>query len=556
MKSHSRRSFIYKLLVLPSAVTATKSLAAETRSTQTAARISVNPRAQINSTLADALNNMKGGDLQIPAGQHHITIDDGLFNIEGDIVIRSDSGAPAELHITHASSRPFSIISCKSSRLVLQNITIFIQSSAQHSVVISINGQCADFRMIDCAVVGENDNSPQVRPHGIHITDSAQVGRALVSNTTFKLLNYGIFTSNLFFGGCRNWVIEKCRFISNHADDLEFNSALNPQMPWQGINISNCEFSRPETDIKSKFSGMAIGVDSGSQFIISSCRFTGYKREAIHIENNTHDIIVSKNIFIKCARGISVFQQNSFGVMIEGNIFDYAEVLVRRPTTIHPNDANIAIDIANPGVISSSSYAKISNNLIKGYDIGIYCPVDRGGVVSNNTISLCHVALFLPSQAMARTEGSRIIQCQYAYSSPPGDLGSCYLEDTEELVSSNGVYSVEIGGVLTPSPHRDNENEARRGHFNFWGASLINGKIIVSCSPHLVASCNVNIKNASGPALISLDCGPERNDFVLRTNADSNLNGISEILVQLAALPSPKSLFINSSGSLIVERRH
>lgn len=284
-----------------------------------------------------------------------------------------------------------------------------------------------------------------VGAHGIFVENNSKVSNVKILCCEFRVLNYGIFSSNNFNGMALDWNVDSCLFYKNRMDDIELNSLDNPNKPWKFVSIINNVFY-DWGGIENKNSGFAIGLESVEGIVVTNNKIYNYKREAIHVEDCVDSVLIANNVIKNCVCGIYIYQKQSFGVLVSGNILINNGLKINKNNNDLNNINNLKIGIcfANPGVFSSSTSSSANDNIVSGYEIGIYCPVDRGGDVKGNTVSNCLIGLYAPKRAFGVGRNNKIYNCKYAI--------FCKGLDVQDISIVDCAYMVAPGHEMTFIP--------------------------------------------------------------------------------------------------------
>lgn len=294
----------------------------------------------------------------------------------------------------------------------------------------------------------DQDSERKGVAHGITCDNISRTNRIQINRCHFQNLGYGIFTQNLFNGIAKNWTISECTFTDNLADDIELNSDNNPNQPWSGTSITGNLFERRNAEF-SHTSGFGVGMDSAKFTTISANTFIGYAREAIHIEDFCSNIIVSNNTLRECECGICIYQDHSINVLISNNVITAKPREWGCRDIPHPNSSTIGVHVTNPGVSHSCTAILVTNNIINGYEIGVYAPLDRGGEANGNLIHHCLIGLYIPPHSNGRVAANRIMRCKFAFHCIDSAISRNTLEDVLQLCTptSRGGLAIEAISV-------------------------------------------------------------------------------------------------------------
>lgn len=382
-----------------------------------------------------------------PGGEFFLDFDADSVEIKGFVSFSVVDNKKCILKMRSRSSDLKSFFKISGSGNRLSGIDFRAIDANEHSVIFFFDGISNDNFIENISLSGESAGTAIV--HGIFLGNKSSVDNMNIVRSIFTGLSFGIFSSNAFDGRATNWRIEDCRFLANRADDIELNSENNSNIPWRNVLIRGNYFHSERKSIVSS-NGFAIGLESTFDVKILHNSFLGYLREAIHIEDFNSSIMVSSNSFQDCFRAISVYEEKTSDVIISNNFCRNSRYLMfSQYRNIAPNDSRIAINIVNPGRFESAQRVSIIGNVISGFDVGVYSPIGRGGVVSQNIVSDCNVGVYVPRTAENIAIGNKFYKNNCAFAGFPFEIKSNDFDNCQAIIPDD--RSSIVSGVLNVS---------------------------------------------------------------------------------------------------------
>lgn len=301
-------------------------------------------------------------------------------------------------------------ITIAGSNVLISDLTIRFLGKNKNKIGLLFNGICENIRLLRVKIDGDRAVDIDQRPHGILVHDNSIVKNVKIEDCIFSHLRYGIFTTNNFYGKAENWSIYRCEFFRNCADDIELNSLNNLEKPWRFILIQGCRFHDWIGDLSNRNSGFAIGLDSVHSVTISNNFFSGYDREAIHVEDYLSGVLINSNQIENCESGIVVFFEKSSDILIVNNI-----ISGRYPAPVKDKKRRrVGVEFIDNGAGKTVNNCRADNNIVKMFDVGIVLPISDGGTANNNTISACDVGVIIRGNGDSPSVGNVIVHCKVA----------------------------------------------------------------------------------------------------------------------------------------------
>jgi hypothetical protein len=176
------------------------------------------------------------------------------------------------------------------------------------------------FVMRDCAFNGNSDVYTTQGNTFFHLPTSGSMDGTVWDNCKVSKWRYGWVQDNPSTVTITNTVIRSCKFDSNSASDLEFNS---PSGSMSGVLVAGCSFTNNLSVTAN--AGWGVGLAYIAHVRVENNKFSGYYGEAIHIEDYSSDIIIRANYFDTCAKSRAAYIYMFTGcnrIKIDGNNFD------------------------------------------------------------------------------------------------------------------------------------------------------------------------------------------------------------------------------------------
>ena len=239
-----------------------------------------------------------------------------------------------------------------------------------------------------------------------------------IDNRCFE--NYDINTNDYSFLINTNTIgnnlrITKSQIHSEDTDAIELNT--------NGVNIENIlkgtiitdNFLSTGTKATGTTSGFGIGIAKGQDIIISNNICKESRREGLHIESVSRNIIVSNNLFLNChINGATIYSRtdDSTGIqdqpcILSNNIFKQY------------NNSKTGVGISLISNAEGQGNVQSINNRLIGFDTGISSYIHPINV-----------------------EGTAFYDCNVAISPLNNIYGISFLKDTKTYISIGGVNSI------------------------------------------------------------------------------------------------------------------
>ena len=154
--------------------------------------------------------------------------------------------------------------------------------------------------------------------HGIQLgtaDGTVTTGLRLVDSVV-SACTYGLYQANESTAVTQDVRVTGCTFARNANTDLEFNS---PAGSFRGVRVEDCAFRDNDSP------GFAVGVAYCADVAVRRCRVSGYRMEAVHVEDWSDAVTVEDSTFTAC--GLVEFAHvqvisGSSGVTVRGNTHD------------------------------------------------------------------------------------------------------------------------------------------------------------------------------------------------------------------------------------------
>jgi parallel beta-helix repeat protein len=264
------------------------------------------------------------------------------------------------------------------------------------------------------------DGVDRNRVHFIKINDNVDTAKWTIANCYIHDVHFGVFTSNSLTALQQQWSIDGNHFWNNTGDDLEFNSADNPNRVWVDITVTGNTFVDNSYSTDPSF---AIGSDSGKEITIVGNTFRKYlATSAIHLEDNVENVTISGNVFYECRFGIELYDNSdSNHYVISGNVFNGANGFSEDidPSTMADPDVlilnNSVAILAQRRTAGTNKNCLITGNQINNYDVAIGCPQGGSVVVINNKVALCKLAYSSLEPGEVQFSNNTASKCKYLF---------------------------------------------------------------------------------------------------------------------------------------------
>ena len=162
-----------------------------------------------------------------------------------------------------------------------------------------------------CSFTIDNVKITTLRGTGVHISHSNNKN-CFVTNCDIDTKGFGILVEENTDGGSDLHVIGNN--ISSCADAVEINTIHQTADKFKNVVVANniLETKESESGNNPTGSGFAFGVATGKNISVTGNVIKASRREAIHIEDGTEDIVVTDNVLNNCKTdGIIIYNVDS-----------------------------------------------------------------------------------------------------------------------------------------------------------------------------------------------------------------------------------------------------
>lgn len=190
---------------------------------------------------------------------------------------------------------------------------------------------CDGFHVRNCVIDGQTSMYPSSF-HGWVLNRPGKKRNLTINGCTVTEVKFGLLQSNESTADSDNIVVDDCVFTRNYGDDLGFNA---PRSNMTNVTVTNCRFTDNASTVHT--SGYGVSFAHVSDVAVRDCYFENYTNEAIHVEDNSTNLVLSGNRLVNCGtadpaananfkeRGGIVVVYASKRVLITGNTLDHTD---------------------------------------------------------------------------------------------------------------------------------------------------------------------------------------------------------------------------------------
>lgn len=244
--------------------------------------------------LVDAISAVQstGGVITIPDSKVRIVLGSrNWINIPSNITIRG-LGASSTITIESPNGNYHELFRMTGSNICLEKLTLHRKGNL-YGAMLNVNN-ASNVWLNRLHIDGQQTTSSTTEFHGIFLAGSPGVvsdGLSIVG-TTLRRCDFGLLHSSNDTATFRNILVQGCLFEDNLASDLEFNA---PDSIMQGVDVIDSTFRNNLSQGPS--AGWSIGLANVQDSQISGNGITGYIMNGIHIEDDSANVVIERNLF-------------------------------------------------------------------------------------------------------------------------------------------------------------------------------------------------------------------------------------------------------------------
>ena len=285
-------------------------------------------RAAFAAALAE-LDAAGGGTLLLPPTDIAITMNaEATFDIPANTRILGTPGA-TRLLLTSTNDLVYvGLFGSAGDNVTIEGMTL-LRNSDCTGFMFYPDGYDG-FHVKNCVIDGNKVAYPTNVFHGWTMHRPTTLKRNItIRDCEITRLGYGLLYANTDAGDIDVTVVDNCWFHHNYSDDLEFNAPLTE---WTNITVSRCQFTdHLGTSINAC---LGIGIAGCNGVVVRDCLFDGTYSDAIHLEWQAKNVLISNNRFIGCCNNTGVtiteldrasinIMARCYDVVVTGNIIDH-----------------------------------------------------------------------------------------------------------------------------------------------------------------------------------------------------------------------------------------
>ena len=226
----------------------------------------------------------------------------------------------------------------------------------------------------------------EIRNNSINqgIIINSQIKDVSYENYDISTTDYSFLVNSKTTG--ENLRITKSKIHSDDSDCIEINTPNdNIENTMKGYIITD-NFLSTKSNMTGTTAGFGIGIAQGHDIIICNNIIKESRREGLHIEGVSRNILVNNNLFLNCTLdGVRILTREKNGVkgetpLINGNII--------RQKGLNRNGKGLEL----VSDVNGAAKTLFTNNKIKGFDIGVTSYFNTLNL-SGCEISDCNIAL-------------------------------------------------------------------------------------------------------------------------------------------------------------------
>jgi len=385
------------------------------------------------------LNHIGGGVLLFPLGTTTITIPMGshLF-LSANTTLAGLGSASTTVVIQYFDDR-FNAMSMLGANVSFVDMTIqFVPDSGLSCQLIYWNYDNLSFNR--CKINGTMVASGGTVNHRSIVviipTVASTQNNLSFTNCEITGVTYTTLKDNTATSIQNNIIVDRCHFHGNYLEDMAYNSP-NGQM--NNMVVSNCVFDTP-LRITSTDYRIAIGMFGTGATCINNV-INGDFNDAIHVEENTSDMIISGNTGTITGNAIFLVSNNvgtsgdrqPVRTVVSNNRFEYTG-------TADSKGMYLVWDGSGRTPIKDSI---VSDNIMKGFPTGFLNGILNGSAsdVSNNVCVDCAVGYFVV-QGGNLMRNNTSLRCTTGVKAVGAILEGHTFVDCPTTLAVNGAYPV------------------------------------------------------------------------------------------------------------------
>lgn len=304
-------------------------------------------RAAIEQTFA-AANAAGGGIVLFPNGPVAVSFSggdgDGIWTY-ANIVIRG-TGPASEVRAFATNNKFHSVFNLGGDGIRFESI-ILTRANEMYGVMMN-NSARSHVWLYKTTINGNKTRFPNTIFHGMALSGDTGLSMTDLNlvDSTFTDCDYVVYegeTTGIIITGIR---VIGCRFIGNHASDLEFNS---PAGTCTDVLVTRCHFLDSKCD--SAAAGFGVGLANIQEVEISWCTFTNYPINPVHVEGRSANVRITRCIFENFSTSSAVASFPAAIVIFGGNVVPSHDITIDncRIDTTHQSSKTWCIYIGAAG---------------------------------------------------------------------------------------------------------------------------------------------------------------------------------------------------------------
>jgi len=305
----------------------------------------------------------------------------------------------------------------------ISGATVTIASLVNGSASI-FSGDCTNLTLTSCVFDGGVTNTGSTISHAAYLVNFPTSGTQtdiLIDGCTITRFRYAYLKTNTSTSTQKRIRVVNCDHFNNYEDPCQFNS---PSGVMDDILVQGCTF-RDSLGVSASVTALHCSFASCSNFRVIGNHFSGAITDALHIEENCVNGIVTGNTLEIDGNGVTLQDNNIGGTYkMPLNVVVANNVVKKSGTGRESGKSGIHVIIdATPEVPAKRNI--IESNIISGFFKGIQtgASTDDAVKISNNICHDCTNAFYVD-----------------------GGLNS--IDDNTSANSDVGVYTSN-GGVIT-----------------------------------------------------------------------------------------------------------
>ena len=303
--------------------------------------------------LAHALAAARRGDtVVVPAGRYRLVLTATPLSVPAGVTLRAPEGAAVFSLVSDAGSDVYRAFLRLGSDTTLDGIAIE-RAADFPTVLMPLFGPVSNVTLRNCRISGQAARYPDRYCHALQVGVGELRGLHLAS-LDIEDCHYGLFQANDARGSVDGVLVERCRFSGNAASDLEFNS---PRGVMRNIVVRDCQFR--DNRCPSPGAGFAVGFANVHSGLVENCRISGYRSEALHVEDRSADIRLAGNHI----DGGSLAQPNGVVMVLSGSqrIAVHRNVIDARSNT---NAPHLVLVTAGGSAFACPTAVNVTDNIL------------------------------------------------------------------------------------------------------------------------------------------------------------------------------------------------